>query len=305
MSDIFIRIVLAQAPRIIGFLDRTPESETYGCFERYYWHYKLIDFPNARFQEGALLLALLFKSKAEENLFYQNENIHDWCIAAIKFWARARNRNGSVNEVYPFENSFCATAMSALAISQALPLLEKKDLIDLRKTGEWLAKNDNLEVSNQQAAAAAALLNIYFLSGEARFLEAAEQKLSVLLKCQEKSGFFPEYGGFDIGYQSLTLSLLTKYYKRKASDTLLNSIREGIHFILSYLNDKGHYDPAITSRKTQFLYTYAFSVFDKNALQKAVRGLEANAILNPSWLDDRYVIPLTIDYLESYLEEKK
>jgi len=39
-------------------------------------------------------------------------------------------------------------------------------------------------------------------------------------------------------------------------------------------------------------------------IKEHINGLKNNKILNPSWMDDRYVIPITTDYLQTYLEEK-
>ena len=57
------------------------------------------------------------------------------------------------------------------------------------------------------------------------------------------------------------------------------------------------------SRKTQFIYPYGFAVFEKfSVLQKLENGLERNLILNPTWMDDRYCIAFTLDYLKTVLE---
>ena len=39
---------LADIPKILTLQDRNPHSPTYGCFDRNYWHYKIIDFPRGK-----------------------------------------------------------------------------------------------------------------------------------------------------------------------------------------------------------------------------------------------------------------
>ena len=46
MKDLFARAALAQIPKILTLQDRNPHSPHYGCFDRNYWQYKIIDFPS-------------------------------------------------------------------------------------------------------------------------------------------------------------------------------------------------------------------------------------------------------------------
>ena len=59
--------VLDNASRMLSWIDRRPGSLTYGCSDRNYWHYKIVDFPCAMLQETALTLALLYSTKFEGN----------------------------------------------------------------------------------------------------------------------------------------------------------------------------------------------------------------------------------------------
>ena len=46
--DLFAQEALAQIPKILTLGDRNPHSPTYGCFDRNFWHYKIIDFPSRK-----------------------------------------------------------------------------------------------------------------------------------------------------------------------------------------------------------------------------------------------------------------
>ena len=300
-------IVLLQMPRILGLSDRNPKSKTFGCFDRYYWHYKLIDFPNARFQEATLLLALLYKNDFEGNTYFEKPKIHELAKAANSFWHKIQNKDGSFNEVYPNERSFCATSFSTYAITESLLVLgEQHNLDSLIKDGKWLLKNNTAVVSNQMAAASLALYNIYLLTEETKIKRGAEEKITALMTSQSSEGFYPEYDDYDIGYLSLTLSCLCRYcLKTRDNEKLITSMKKGLEFLNGLISEYGMFDYTKTSRKTQFLYPYAFLVLESNISEKIYKGLKENKIINPQWLDDRYVIQLTTDYLQTYLEGRK
>lgn len=294
-------------PRILGLGDRNNQSKTFGCFDRYYWHYRLHDFPNSRFQEICLLLTLLYKNNFNNNKFYNNRKVKEWILKSIEFWQKIQHRNGSLDEVYPNEYSFCASSFSTLAVSESCLILDEKDkyMHSLIRAGRWLAKHNNLEVANQMAAALVTLQNIYILTKDEYFKHQAEVKLFCLLQMQDKSGFFKEYNGGDFGYQTITLSFLVNFYKKTGNIKVKESIKKGVDWLKIHLNNDGTFDSEKMSRKTQFIYPYSFTGWAKDLLEITRKALEKNSILNPSWLDDRYVIPLSIDYILTYLVQKQ
>jgi hypothetical protein len=303
---LYAEIALSQAPRILGFSDRSNGSLTYGCFDRYYWHYRLMDVPNARFQEAVLFLGLLFKYEIPGNIYHGKMRILDWIQAGIDFWSRIRNRDGSLNEVYPYEHSFCATSFSTLAVTETLLLLKGKISPPiLNKTADWLCRNENPDVANQMASSILALYNIYLLTGEESYWDVAERRVKELIHRQDSDGFFPEYGGYDIGYLSLTLSCLVKYSLRSGEEDLIPSLRRVIKFLEDRVEEDGSFDIKGTSRGTQYLYPYGLWVMGSEVAKRHLMGLRRKRVINPMWLDDRYVISLSIDYLETYLERDR
>ena len=58
--DLFAREAIGQIPKILTLLDRNPHSPTYGCFDRNFWHYKIIDFPSGMAQEFVWPLTLAY-----------------------------------------------------------------------------------------------------------------------------------------------------------------------------------------------------------------------------------------------------
>lgn len=299
----FGQIALGQAPRILGLCDRRPASITRGCFDRLFWNYRIIDFPSVWMQDGCLFMALLYVHPFPGNDFYRQEPLPVWIQAAIDFWGRSLHRDGSGDEVYPFERSFCATAFSTCAVTEALLLTEGRIPAKISRTGQWLASQDEGDAANQIAAAALALDSLARLLPGRQWQDTSRKMVHRLLRNQSGDGFFPEYGGYDIGYLSITLSLLARLHRKNREPTVWDVAQQALSFLEDKIRSDGTYDSTVCSRNTQFLYPFGFAYFGSNILARIRRGVEKNRIITPVWLDDRYVIPLTIDYLETYLLE--
>lgn len=297
-KNIFTAIALLQLPRILGFLDNDPRSRTFGCFDRYYWHYKILDFPNSRFQEAVLVLSLAYSINDSNNPFFNSLLVKEWAIAGVNFWKKIRHQDGSTDENYLFERHFCATAFSLYAAAETLLILkEGSGCADLRNTGDFIMRYNNPDVANQMACAALALYNLYLLTGDLRYKNGFEDKLELLLRMQTEEGFFMEYGGFDAGYDSITVSLLAALYKKCKIAKIKDAALRCIKHMEPIIGEDGYFSSEKMSRKTQFLYPYGFAVFDPKILMRIERGYRENTILNPSWLDDRYCIPLVASCL--------
>lgn len=301
-SELYGQVALNQAYRILGLGDRNPQSKTYGCFDRYFWHYKQTDFCNARFQEACQFLALLYRYNGERNIFYNNKNIYEWAEAALRFWSEIQRSDGSFDEYWPFERSFCVTSFTLYAAAETCMVLKliKIPQPALHRAALWLAKRENLLVMNQMAASAVALRLTGELLHDDHLIDKAHQRIHQVVENQCPSGYFDEYGGYDIGYQSITLSCLAKYFLHTRDPQVREAARRGFRFLDAKIYENGTYDYPSTSRKTQYLYPYGFRVFEEwDLLSRHLRGLERNEVVNPSWCDDRYCLPLAIDYLQT------
>jgi len=305
MTAMYWPFVRDEVPRILGLGDREPASPTYGCFDRHYWHYALADFPDARFQEVALLLALLHRHALPGNALFDTEAALAWTRAAVRFWEDRRARDGSVAEAYPRERSFCATAFTFAAVTEVALLLAWDAPPGWQRTADWLTRADNVEVANQMAAAAAALAHWSVLSGEPRYAERAREKVERILARQRDDGAFSEYGGGDVGYQTITLGQLVRYRQHAKDDTLTGALERAVAFVEARVDADGRHDASAGSRRTQFICPFGLLVLGSDAAVRHRRGLEAGHVLHPGWLDDRYVIPFATDFLAAALETER
>ena len=77
--------LLGNVPRILSQLDRDPDSPTFGCFDRNYWHYKMRDFSSIVLQQGMLVLETLHDLNHQDNPLYRQPLVIDWVDASLRF----------------------------------------------------------------------------------------------------------------------------------------------------------------------------------------------------------------------------
>jgi hypothetical protein len=125
--DFFAHEALALIPKILTLQDRNAHSPTYGCFDRNFWHYKIIDFPSGMAAEFVWPLALAHSLPISDNPYYQQPAIKEWVIAGIRYAARSAHPDGSCDDYFPFEKAAGAAAFSLLAGLESYNLLGLHD----------------------------------------------------------------------------------------------------------------------------------------------------------------------------------
>jgi hypothetical protein len=302
LGELIGRVVLEGAPRLLGLGDRDLASPTAGSFDRAYWHYRMTDYPNGRFQEAALGVASLYVWQDARNRYGGKDAMRQWAGAAIQRWCDQRNRNGSVNEAYPFDQSYCATAFSFLAALSTMRLIRPGETeYDLVRAARWLSRHRKPDVANQEAAAALALAMAAETTGDSRWQNAAQQRAEGVAAGQMPNGGYCEYGGVDTGYHTVTMGLLHRLYELTGWEWLDASLERARDYIDSAVGPGGQFDTNSTSRRTGFLYLEGIVARNCRCLPLIVDGLSDNAVLNPLWMDDRYFVPFFNDYVSVLL----
>ncbi|MBU7031770.1 MAG: hypothetical protein HXS53_04505 [Theionarchaea archaeon] len=310
---VYLSHSLTCVERLLGLQNRNPSSSTYGCFDRNFWHYKIIDFSNGRLQEAALTLALLYRINHPLNPYYNKEKINRWALAAMDFLEFIQNDDGSFDEYYPHEHAFVTTAFVTFACSEALLLLETEPpgVIEcLRKAAHFLIRREEREVVNQNLGAAAALYNVYLLTGDESFLRGAQGKLDTSIECQSEEGWFYEYGGPDMGYLSVAIYYLANYYLKSTDQKARSSLQKAVFFLSHFIHPDGSLGGEYGSRNTTYVIPHGIEVcaqFDTFAsmLSSRIRHAFASGItLIPSHLDDRYLCTMLYTYLQAFLDSR-
>ena len=269
-TDAYHDLLLREAPRVLGLMDREPLSPTRGGGDRTYWSWKFTDFPGSRFQESVCVLAYLYATPFAGHPYHRNARLLDWIDGALAYWSTLQHDDGSFDEAYPNERSLAATAFTSFYVGEALGFLgnalpaasRARTLETLRRAGRWLETNDEHHgfLSNHLAAAGAALAHIARLTGDARFEQRSQHFIGKILSRQSSEGWYDEYGGADPGYQTHGSFYLARCWQLGRDATLLESLKRANAFLAHWIHPDGSFAGEYASRGTQTWYPAAFEI---------------------------------------------
>ena len=319
-KNLFAREALAQIPKILTLLDRNPHSPTYGCFDRNFWHYKIIDFPSGMAQEFVFPLALIYHTDVPDNSYYRQPVIKDWVEAGIFYATRSAHKDGSCDDYFPFERASGAAAFSLLACIESYILLnlENKNLDHktilnfFTKRADWLAHHhESGQLTNHQALIVLCLERLSQLLQTSRWDKAKVQRLERVLSWQNSEGWFTEYEGCDPGYHTLTISCLAQIYQFNSDIRIKEALIKAVKLAAEFVHPDGSYGGEYTSRNTYNFFPYGFELVGKwipEALQINDRFLQGLANgLSPCYADDHIIGHHTWNYLlawRNFVEER-
>ena len=250
------------AGRALAEQDANPYSPTAGCFDRRYWAWKLVDFPEATFQRLVLPLAQLYRDPRSR--FHRQPEVLTAIRSGIAYAGTIQHANGSFDQAFPFEQSYGATAFLLY------PLLEAANLVDehldadervrvqrtCRQAAEFLSTHAERHgvIANHLAGAALALATAADTFAERRFDTAASELVRFLMSRQSREGWFPEYDGADPGYQTLCVDYLSAYAARRPSDGVAAALERAISFLQWFVHPDGTFGGIYGSRRTSVVY---------------------------------------------------
>jgi hypothetical protein len=247
-------------------------SPNYGSFDRDFWAYRTIrGFQSGPFQHVMAGFAYLSRIPVRENKSFYLE----FAESSLSQWIKQRNLNGSANEWYRNEQSFCATAMGLHSATETLLLI--RTLTDpqffdyssnsLASSERWLSGRTNHLASNQVVAAACGRWNLGALLDDKRMQITAESVFKTLINDFDRQGFLMEYGGFDFGYSLISLDLLVSTH-RAGCDVVLPLVDRICGQLMSLLSRGGDLPFALGSRGTHHRFfggAHYFAGFSQDA----------------------------------------
>ncbi|MEL6929100.1 MAG: hypothetical protein AAFO95_10725 [Cyanobacteria bacterium J06600_6] len=304
--DLFARIALDQIPKLLTLLDRNPHSPTYGCFDRTFWQYKVIDFPAGMSQEFVYPLALAYDCSLPDNIYYQQPMIKQWVQAGIEYAAQSSYPNGSCDDYFPYERAAGAAAFSLLACLESTILLDLKHsqtVLDFFSTrADWLANNqESGRLTNHQALIVLCLELAGRLLSTDRWDQSQQERLEQVFVWQNPEGWFIEYEGCDPGYHTLTISCLARLNELQPNEKLKSAIASAVKLAAEFVHPDGSYGGEYTSRNTYNFFPHGFELAGKwlpNALNINDRFLQGLAKgLGSCYADDRIIGHHTWNYL--------
>jgi hypothetical protein len=303
--NLFAREALRWIPKILTLQDRNRHSPTYGCFDRNYWQYKIIDFPSGMSQEFVYPLALAWNCELEGNPFYRQDALREWAEAGMVFAARSAHADGSCDDYFPFEKAGGAAAFSLLACAESYKLLgldNKEVLRFFERRADWLAHHhESGQLTNHQALIVLCLDRVSALIGSQKWADARAERLARVLSWQNEEGWFQEYEGCDPGYHTLTISLLAQIHEETPTPELRAALTKAVALAAEFVHPDGSFSGEYSSRNTYNFFPHGFELFGRHepsALavnDRFLAGIEAGR--NPCYADDHIVGHHTWNYL--------
>ncbi len=293
-------------PRIFSLFDTDISSSSYGVGDRFYWSWGLIDFGNGSFQGVAhgfsrLLIAGLLPEWVSETAIM--ERIDAMFVGANKL----TRKDGSLEEAFPYEGSYCVTALVAFDLISSVVLLGDK--LESNKKSQYIsvvrpmigyllvADEHHAFISNHLATAAAALFKWEKVTGET-VSGKAEEILERIYTNQSQESWFLEYDGADPGYQSLCCYYLADAFETTKDERLKLSLLRSIDFLQYFVHPDGSYGGLYGSRNTRLYYPAGFEYLAQysptaSSIASYMRdSVEQNRVVGLDSIDEPNMTPM-------------
>ncbi len=312
MKNPYLEQINNVIPRILALFEMDPYSPKYGVGDRLNWAWKLTDYANGTFQGAANGLARLQASNLLPP-WLSNKAVNNYISAIFIGTDHIRRRNGSLEEAFPFESSFCVTALGAYDLLTCLEF--QKELISADemkfrlKVIEpmidflYIADEHHGIISNHLATASAALYKWQHITGDNRAESRAKKFLDRIKAHMSTEGWFKEYEGADPGYQTLCLSYLADIDRLRPDLGLSEILIKAIRFLCHFAHPDGSFGGIYGSRATLFYYpagveylaaksseAFALSEF----MHRSIANFNTVTLLS---MDDENLIPMFNSYV--------
>ena len=308
--------------RVLSMQNRNPLSSSFGCFDRNFWHFKtIIDFPSATYQQVVMGLSKLHSEHHKNNQYYNDPTIKKSIKSGIIYWCKIQNSDGSQNEYYENDRSFCPSAFTTYAtakafiISKDLFSSDEQDLIinKLKNGASWLATHTFPEVQNQMIASMNALYYVSEITQDIWIKDAFKKRRKDVLSAQDEEGWFPEYDGADIGYCFKALDLLCSYLFNCDDGDVFNAATKLAEFMSAFLHPDGTAGGSYGSRCTEHVFPFGIEFLSRHNVLAAKYILKwfrkhdaSGKVINPAFIDDKYALYFYFNsYVQAFLLDEK
>lgn len=250
-------------PRLLALFDSDLTSSSHGLGDRYHWAWGLIDFGNGTFQGAVHGMARLWRAGQWP---YHTTKEHFFARIDSLFGAAERltRKDGSLEEAFPHEGSYCVTALVAFDLLCALDLLDAEVNDEQQQRWRFIvapmirylisADETHALISNHLATAVAALVRWHKLTGDHAAECKARAQLGKILHHQSEEGWFKEYEGADPGYQTLCTYYLADVNQLRPDWGLIEPLRRSLQFLWHFAHPDGSFAGLYGSRSTRFYY---------------------------------------------------
>lgn len=308
---------VGQMPRLLGALDREPDSRSGGSFDREHWAWKFRDFPMTMLQTSVYPLALVWRHAFADNPYHRNPRVLGWIEAAIENTRRRQRNNGAFDSLAPFTQDHGVTLAVVYALVEVDRLLGDdlspgcrsaiRDVVRRACEFALVSREDHAFISNHQALFAISFLNGYEVLGEPRLETRAEEIVDRILRAQSPDGWYREYEGPDPGYESLGIFYLATYWRRTRSASVLASLERSLEFYSHCVHPDGSIGGGYSSRQTSLYFPGGIEMLSgeiplASAIARFLRArLRCQNVVTPATSDMHNLPSLLVTYLEAAL----
>jgi len=259
---------------LLSAQDRDAYSLTRGCFDRRYWGWKLVDFPEATFQRNVYPLAWWLDHDRSLSPGMKRM-LTDSIVAGLTYSTCIQHADGSFDQAFPHEHSFGATAfllhplLEAYKVVRDVCSLPTRGSIEksLQRSAHFLCSHEETHgfISNHIAGAALSLLTAARFFKETCLEQRASDLLERILMRQSKEGWFLEYDGADPGYQTLGMYYLAQIYRLRPEARLREALDRSISFLSWFIHPDGTFGGEYGSRRTAIYYPGGLALLGKES----------------------------------------
>lgn len=294
-------------PRLLALFDSDQTNISFGMGDRFYWAWGLIDFGNGTFQGAAHGMSRLWRAG-----LWPYQTPKEQFIARINALfigaAQLTRKDGSLEEAFPNEGSYCVTALVAFDLLCTLDLLRAE--LEEVQAKQWQATvapmiaylkqadETHALITNHLATAIAALLRWHQLTGDNEAELKAKRLLDRTLDHQSEEGWFKEYDGADPGYQTLCTYYLADVHQLRPDLGLLEPLRLSIQFLWHFAHPDGSFGGLYGSRCTRFYYPAGIEALSEEIPEAAALASYMSAsianqtVVTLSAMDEPNLIPM-------------
>lgn len=245
---------------------------------------------------------------------YNNSFIKERIKSGLLFWCNIQNRDGSFNEYYQNDRSFCPSAFTTYAAAKtffdckSIFNDEEKHFIKntLIKSSVWLKNHKYPAVQNQMIASMNALYFCSKVLKDPNLIENYKSRKKEVLQKQDEEGWFLEYNGADIGYSFIALDLFATFLSNNEDEEIINAALKLIKFIVRFIHPDGSIGGIYGSRCTAHVMPFGISFFSKYHNPETMYlsawykdHSEMGTIIDPLQIDDKY---FSYFYFNSYMQ---
>lgn len=282
--------------RLLNMGCQDQRGANYGSFDRSYWHLRQRDFSSSIYQMASL--PLLRSSLAA------NQNIKDFLIHSLTYLEAIQHRDGSFDEWYPNERGWGGPtsyildflARTFLEFSSLMSEREQKKCLNvIRRAAEFTTHGWERDVLyNHVALAVLSLEACHQIDRKLISNKHLAQGKDWLSRYFDRGeGWGREYDGADPGYQTASLSFLSKAHKLSGDSFYRDICLESLEFIKYFHYPDGSFSHGIGSRETSCVFDYGVHYWrdhSKVASSLSQDLFERKCGLDERTLDDHYFV---------------